>query len=868
VLQRQILGQEKDQTMTLSSTTVAEGKSFHDSSPVDFLQWLRPGGPYLLVAIHPDSGAITATTATSAEAVMDFVGTWNGQRNLYYSLNPTLRSINKKPRKADIAAIEFVPGDFDPNNGETPADGKARYRAALATFRPPPSAIVDSGNGLQGLWRLAQPIELNETTKDIAKDIEARGKALLIALGGKPGTQNFDRLLRLPGTINLPNATKRAAGRVQCLATVVEMNGALCTPEQLPMPAARGRPRSAGTGTSSELPQQLRIMLHLTGEQPAGYPSRSELFWAFINAALRASVDENRIVEECLSNSYAGCSICEHVLTNGGESYVRQQIENALNEPEPANGDKRLIRLRDGNLDNEHRMTTAALAARQCPVFVRGGRLVQPLWRWKKTGEGDKAVLSAALVPYNLARLRDMIQHHAVLFQKYNKTESAWHNVNPPERPVNAIIDMGHWGHLGDVVGFITSPTMRSDGSLITAPGYDAATQLWYKPTDNIELPPIGTTRDDAMRALADLKELIKECAFDADQDRSVALAAMMTVVLRAAFPRAPLFFISKPEAGTGGTYLVKIISTLALGREAVPLNVTDDKKEFVKELSAAAFEGGPILNLNNLAFDLESSLLAQMVTEGEVSIRPFGKNTETVLCDCRVMTVIANTNNKKLIGELVRRAVMMWLDTELERPEIREYEGDPIAMIKRDRGKYLASVFTIVRAFMNAKPTVTVERMNGFEGWSQWVRKPLVWLGEPDPGKSQEEARTRDPERGAARQRIMAIVKHFRAATKFTAKDIFDKAMELGSPDASGRPKVVNPDLLDAFATSDGKPLSTRSIGRYLSSDERRRAGEYHIKLFQSDEHGHAYQVLPRPPAQGAAPAEAPVEGEVEAPY
>ena len=93
---------------------------------VEFLELLRPGGPWILTAIIPD-GPRETITATNADAVRAFVSTNDGKKNIYYSVNPTRTALTKKAAKADIAAIEFLLADLDPNEGENFADSKARY---------------------------------------------------------------------------------------------------------------------------------------------------------------------------------------------------------------------------------------------------------------------------------------------------------------------------------------------------------------------------------------------------------------------------------------------------------------------------------------------------------------------------------------------------------------------------------------------------------------------------------------------------------------------------------------------------------------------------------------------------------------------
>ena len=57
-------------------------------TPQEFLEKLRPGGPWILTAITPD-GPTKTITATNADEVAAFVRANNGKRNIYYSVNPT-----------------------------------------------------------------------------------------------------------------------------------------------------------------------------------------------------------------------------------------------------------------------------------------------------------------------------------------------------------------------------------------------------------------------------------------------------------------------------------------------------------------------------------------------------------------------------------------------------------------------------------------------------------------------------------------------------------------------------------------------------------------------------------------------------------
>jgi hypothetical protein len=180
-----------------------------------FLERFRPDGYTTFVGIVPDGSTIAETFngADPSQAVRWIEGQ-NRARNCYFTANSTPPNLRKKPEKKDITEIAALWADVDPldGNGRSWSDERARLEALatdLHALETPPSFIVDSGNGIQPVWLLADPIEANHEYRQSAESLCSQIEA---ALGAK-GTHNVDRLLRVPGTSNHPNAKKRALGR-------------------------------------------------------------------------------------------------------------------------------------------------------------------------------------------------------------------------------------------------------------------------------------------------------------------------------------------------------------------------------------------------------------------------------------------------------------------------------------------------------------------------------------------------------------------------------------------------------------------------------------------------------------------------------
>jgi len=118
----------------------------------------------------------------------DFVARQPPGVNVFFGVATRQGKNGTKKGVLEIPAL-WADIDFKESNEE---EAKAR----VATFKPQPSIIVESGGGLHLYWLLRSP-----ATNDYAR-IEQILKALAKALSADPAVTEVARVMRLPGTLN------------------------------------------------------------------------------------------------------------------------------------------------------------------------------------------------------------------------------------------------------------------------------------------------------------------------------------------------------------------------------------------------------------------------------------------------------------------------------------------------------------------------------------------------------------------------------------------------------------------------------------------------------------------------------------------
>lgn len=378
-------------------------------------------------------------------------------------------------------------------------------------------------------------------------------------------------------------------------------------------------------------------------------------------------------------------------------------------------------------------------------IFQQSTRMVRVLQTNTLNLKGKKED-TAGIADVSGGYLLDLLNRNLTFLQQ---TKEGLKAIDPPAKIANRYLSKaGDW-QLNPLSGLIYAPTIKSDGSVLEWPGYDMQSGIYYaNPGFNFRPINRDVDKSDADRALRRLRHILQDFPFVTQADESVALAAILTALIRKSIPTAPLFGFNAPVAGSGKTLLANVVSIIATGRQVVTASHSRDKEEERKAVFAKLLQGGPILCIDNIENAIGSEMLNAILTNSEHEGRILGRS-EIVKVPTNI-TFLATGNNLTFQGDMTRRALLCTIDPKIERPESREdfkIPGKLEEHVLKNRSTYVRAALTILKAYANAGyPKQNIPQYGSFEDWSNWVRSALVWLGCEDPNLTRTRIEEDDP--------------------------------------------------------------------------------------------------------------------------
>lgn len=258
-----------------------------NEASLDFLQKWNPDGPWILTSIQTDRKGINTTTFRPSEEkdLLNWLEKYNGVRNIYFHVNSVTRDLTSKALKEDIKSADWLHIDIDPEQGEDLQEARDRALGLLTDNLPKgipkPTVIVFSGGGYQGFWRLNSSFHI-DGDKAKAEEFELYNKRLEQVFGGDH-CHNVDRIMRLPGTVNIPDAKKKKAGRTEELAVCFEFSKKtydLSNFKKAQSVQIEGGMGSQGGGTTVNIPGNIERIQDLSELDEWSVPDRVKIIIA------------------------------------------------------------------------------------------------------------------------------------------------------------------------------------------------------------------------------------------------------------------------------------------------------------------------------------------------------------------------------------------------------------------------------------------------------------------------------------------------------------------------------------------------------------------------------------------------------------
>lgn len=233
--------------------------------------------------------------------------------------------------------------------------------------------------------------------------------------------------------------------------------------------------------------------------------------------------------------------------------------------------------------------------------------------------------------------------------------------------------------------------------------------------------------------------------------DRAIALSAILTAVVRPSLPLAPGYNVNATTIASGKSYLCGLFSSFASASFSSKTTYPKSSEDASKIMLSLLMKSPACIEFDDMDGNWKPySIIKTAFTAETVTERMLGVN-KTVEVSTRAL-ILGSGNNVFPERDLVRRVFTINLDPQMETPATRKYAGDPIADVCADRGEYVMAVINIIESFKKSDvPCDGIISIASYGGeWTEYCRKPLVWLGIDDPANALVEQIARDPDKEA----------------------------------------------------------------------------------------------------------------------
>jgi len=554
--------------------------------------------------------------------------------------------------------------------------------------------IIDSGNGIHCYWRFKEAFTYSENHKKRQEDIdriEAALKLLCDLVGGDMKPTQPSAVMRLVGSHNTKHENQNH------LVTIIDKNDNVFELDDLeewlsessPSILRKVRPETKTAGQDNsyskyaesidiksriDVDKRLGNMMYMGGGDSAIHTTQV----AVSASLLQAGVDIDEVVEIIFNATVLAAGeygkrwnwtrerrnirrMCETWLKKRAKDGPKKQrpkddSPHGMNgAARPANnaqptppGNRPFIRMNTGEHSDIVNLTEQMLIDAGVPLYQRGGSMVRPIISEVDASHGRRTK-TAQLEPLNPIYMRDLMCRHCDWY-RFDKRAGEWVRTLAPIAVANTLLARkGDW-HVPTIVGCLSCPTLRPDGSLLTQQGFDPTTRLLL-----VEPPPMPPfphdadanfasyfgsladllRREDALQALALLKELLVEFPFVDNVSRAVALSGIITPIVRGAFPVAPMHVARAAIAGSGKSFLWDIVSSIAAGQLMPVMATGANEEELEKRLGASLVTGQPLISIDNVNGELGGAALCEAIEPPIVDVRILGK-TQNVRIESR----------------------------------------------------------------------------------------------------------------------------------------------------------------------------------------------------------------------------------------